>query len=421
MNIKAKIKTLAAIVAVVMAIFTAGAQNSTISPYSRFGYGLLSEQANAAQRGMGGVGYAMRSGRSINFMNPASYAAIDTLTFLFDMAADGKALSTRQGDLKGHNFTGGLSYVTMQFPITRYGGASVGLMPYSEVGYRFGNSIVNGHNAREGSGSLSQLYVGLSGRPFRNFTLGVNISYLFGTLNNDTYIYTDQGSTSLLQRVIEIRDYNLRFGAQYEFNIGERNTIGLGVIYSPAKDFRGHTYGMKADAGTNETPDTIGYTSLKGKSRMAETWGAGISYRWNQRLFVEADFTYQPWKNAGFASVEGFDSPGNGAENFDNRWRGALGLSYTPNPRGSWVSRVNYRLGGTYSNDYIRVGDNSVREYGVSLGFGLPAPSSKTMVNLAFEYRHRQATPAPLVKEDYFMFTIGINVNELWFWRNKLR
>ena len=89
MNIKAKFKTLAAIVAVVMAIFTAGAQNSTISPYSRFGYGLLSEQANAAQRGMGGVGYAMRSGRSINFMNPASYAAIDTLTFLFDMAADG--------------------------------------------------------------------------------------------------------------------------------------------------------------------------------------------------------------------------------------------------------------------------------------------------------------------------------------------
>lgn len=43
------------------------------------------------------------------------------------------------------------------------------------------------------------------------------------------------------------------------------------------------------------------------------------------------------------------------------------------------------------------------------------------MVNLAFEYRHRQATPAPLVKENYFMVTVGVNVNELWFWRNKIR
>ena len=57
----------------------------------------------------------------------------------------------------------------------------------------------------------------------------------------------------------------------------------------------------------------------------------------------------------------------------------------------------------------------------MSFGLGLPAPSAKTMVNLAFEYRHRQATPAPLVKENYFMVTVGVNVNELWFWRNKIR
>ncbi|MDE7119003.1 MAG: outer membrane protein transport protein [Muribaculaceae bacterium] len=422
MNITAKIKTIAAVLAAFTALVTATAQNSTISPYSRFGYGLLSEQANASQRGMGGVGYDMRSGRAINFMNPASYAAIDSLTFLFDMGVDGKTLATSQGDLKGHNFTGGLSYVTMQFPMTRYGGAAVGLMPYSEVGYSFGNSITGGHNSREGGGSLSQLFVGLSAKPFKGFTLGANIAYLFGTLNNDTYVYTDQGSTTLFQRILEVRDYNLRLGMQYEFNIGEKNGIGLGVIYEPKKDFRGHTYGMKYDVTLDQnSPDTIGYTSLKGKYQKAETWGAGISYKWNQRLFVEADFTYQPWKKAAFAPVEGFDAPDNGLDQFNDRWRGALGVSYTPNPRGRWASRVNYRLGASYCNDYIKVGDNSVREYGLTLGFGLPAPSSKTMVNLSFEYRHRQASPQPLVKEDYFMFTLGVNVNELWFWRNKLR
>lgn len=60
----------------------------TTSPYSKFGYGLLGDNATSAQRQMGGVGYAMRSGRQINVMNPASYAAIDSLTFLFDMGTD---------------------------------------------------------------------------------------------------------------------------------------------------------------------------------------------------------------------------------------------------------------------------------------------------------------------------------------------
>ena len=55
------------------------------SPYSRFGYGTMRDYATSSQRSMGGVGYAMQSGRQINVMNPASYAAIDSLTFLFDM------------------------------------------------------------------------------------------------------------------------------------------------------------------------------------------------------------------------------------------------------------------------------------------------------------------------------------------------
>lgn len=398
------------------------AQNSTVTPYSRFGYGMLSENANAAQRAMGGVGYAQRSGRTINFMNPASYAAIDTLTFLFDMAVDAKGLNTTEGSMKGKNFTGGLDYVTLQFPITRYGGGAVGLRPYSGVGYNFGNEIVNGHNAREGSGNLSELFLGLSARPFRNFTVGANFGYLFGTLLNDTYIYTDAGNVSLFERVLEIRDFNVTVGAQYEFNLNADNTIGLGVVYSPKMNFHGHAYGLvNYEVNNDVPPDTVGFAKLGGNYQKAETWGAGISWTFEKRIQLEADFTYQPWKKARFGTIEGFDDGNTDGQQFDDRWRAALGFSYMPNPRGSWFKRVNYRLGGYYSNDYVKVGDNSLREYGVSFGLGLPAPSAKTMVNLAFEYRHRQATPSPLVKENYFMVTVGVNVNELWFWRNKIR
>ena len=80
---------------------------------------------------MGGVGYAMNSGRQINVMNPASYASIDSLTFLFDMGISATALWSQEGDKRGKDFGGGLDYITMQFPIMKNMGASIGLLPFS--------------------------------------------------------------------------------------------------------------------------------------------------------------------------------------------------------------------------------------------------------------------------------------------------
>ena len=85
------------------------------------------------------------------------------------------------------------------------------------------------------------------------------------------------------------------------------------------------------------------------------------------------------------------------------------------------MRRVTYRLGGFYNRDYMMVDDNHVRDYGVSCGFGFPTATSKTVVNLGFEYHNRQATPNPLLKEQYFNITLGVNFNGLWFLKNKLR
>jgi hypothetical protein len=401
---------------------SAYAENSEISPYSRFGYGALSDHTNTTQKAMGGVGIAMRTGKNINFMNPASYAAIDSVTFLFDMAANFKSLHTSEtvdGEKQsGQNYTGGLDYVAIQFPLTRYGGMAIGMVPYSEVGYSFGNEITNGTNSHQGSGTVNEVFVGLAARPFKGFTLGLNFSYMFGSLLNDTYVYSDD-ATSLFERVMEIRDYNLRLGVQYGFNINADHEVTLGAIYQPKKSFRGHAYGTKYDVSQDSSVDTIGYGSMRGRYDMAPTYGAGISYSYKQKLTVEADFTYQPWKNVKYALIEGFDKAGE--DQFNNRWKASVGAELVPFFRGNYLQRMSYRLGGYYSTDYIMVGTNSVKEYGASLGLGLPAPSTKTMINFTFEYRHREASPQKLVSENYFQFTLGINVNELWFWQNKLR
>jgi len=395
--------------------FAVSAQNSTLTPYSRYGYGMLSDNATSAQRAMGGVGYAMNSGRQINVMNPASYAAVDSLTFLFDMGVDFTALWSKEGSTSENNFGGGLDYINMLFPVTKYMGVSLGILPYSSVGYSFGSTIDNGATARQGSGSINQAYVGWGATPFKNFYVGLNFGYLFGNTVNDVYAYTITGSTSLFQREMKVRDWHMDIGVQYAFDIKPENRVTIGLTYSPGKSLHGETYGVYYDTNLDTKPDTVGFTKLNGLYSIPASYGAGINYQWRNRLMVEADFTYQPWKDAKYASIENFETT-----EFANRWKAGLGLQYTPSPRGSYFQRVQYRVGGYYNHDYLMIRGNNVREFGASIGFGFPVPGFKSVVNLGFEYKHRQAHPNPLIKEQYLNITLGINFNEMWFRKAKI-
>ncbi len=416
MNRNSSLRLLAALI--LTATLSAAAQD-TNSPYSRFGYGLLRDGATSAQQQMGGVGYAMNSGRQINVMNPASYSNIDSLTFLFDMGVNINFDWMNDNGAK-HKYTGGgLDYVTMQFPIGKRLGMSLGLLPYSSVGYNFGNTIDNGIDMRIGSGGLNELYLGISGRLFRGASIGANVSYLFGTTYNQSNVTSDISTTTIFLQTMEVRDWHVNLGAQYSFNAGRRNRFTLGLTYSPGKTLLGHTMvttSEQASSSTVTVRDTVLYTSLKDKFGLPDTWGVGVNWEWDRRLMVEADFTWQGWKNAKYTELDNFIY-----SRFDNRWKVGLGAQYTPKLRGNYVQRINYRAGAYFNHDYLVVQGNNVREWGVSCGFGLPAPGQKTVINLGFQYLKRQAHPNPLLKESYFQITLGVNFNEMWFWKSKIR
>ena len=411
------VKSITAITLALLAGTAAG--QVTSSPYSKSAYGLLSDNATSIQRSMGGVGYAMQNGRTINVMNPASYSQVDSLTFLWDIGLDLTNLSSKEGDKTGNSFGGGLDYITSQFKIAKHLGGSFGLLPYSSVGYSFGSDLDNGAEYRSGSGGLVELYVGAGYEPFKGLSIGANFSYLFGTINNTTQLTA--ASTSMFNRVMQVRDYNATAGIQYAYSINKDNRIVIGATYRPKKSFHGHTWGAKYDTQDNtNSVDSLGYTSLKGKYEQPNTFGAGVSYTFRQRLMVEADFTYQPWSKAKYEPLEGFEDTN---MKFDNRWKAAAGMSYTPNKRGSYLGAMQFRAGGFYNHDYLNIRGNNVRDYGVSIGVGLPVPgpTGKTTVNIGLEWKRRTSSPTVLIKEDYFNITLGLNFNEVWFWKNKIR
>lgn len=393
----------------------AAAQNGTMTPYSRYGLGILSDNATAAQRQMGGVGYAMHSGRTINVMNPASYARIDSMTFLFDMGLDLTCLWNRETDADGveqrsDDFGGGLDYITMQFPIMRGLGASIGLLPYSSVGYAFGNTIDNGSVSRSGTGSINELYAGIGYSPLKGLSIGANFAYMFGTTYNDTYAITSGGSTTLFERQLRVSDWNLNIGAQYSLPIARRHELTIGVVFSPGKNLHGHTSTFSYDQ-TQESAPTETEEKIAGRYSTPYSIGVGLGLTLNQRLHIEVDGTYQPWSKAKYAGEKGI---------LNDRYKIAAGLQWTPNPRGSYLRRVAYRIGAFYNRDYLRVRDNDLKDFGIGAGFGLPVPGFKTVINVGVEWRNRKGSPQALIKENYLNITLGVNFNEMWFRPNKI-
>ncbi|MBR5086839.1 MAG: hypothetical protein IKX31_07520 [Muribaculaceae bacterium] len=406
---------IAASLLVLACITTANAQSST-SPYSKLGYGILSDNATGIQRSMGGVGYAMQNGRQINVMNPASYSQVDSLTFLLDMGMDLTNCWSKEDGKKGYSFGGGLDYITSEFRLAKNLGAAIGVVPFSSVGYIFGGEIDNGNETRAGSGGMSELFAGVGWQPFKGFSIGANFSYLFGTTTNTTEIYSS--STTRFTRNMEVRDWNMRAGLQYGFNISRKSRVVLGATYSPKKSLHGTAWATMADVDQDTKQDTVVDMKMKGNYELPTTIGAGVSYTYDNRLNIEVDYTYQQWSKAKYTPINYFEVADT---KWNDRWKVAAGMSYTPNPRGNYLNRMTYRVGAFYNNDYMNVYGNNVKDYGVGLGFSFPALSGKTLVNLGLEWKHRYTTPKDLISENYLNITLSVNFNEMWFWKNKIR
>ena len=400
------------------------AQNVT-TPYSMYGYGILGDRASSIQKQMGGIGVAMNSGRFINVMNPASYAAADSLTFLFDMGVDVSMLWSKEGSAREHSVGGGLDYITMQFPLSKYMGASIGMLPYSSVGYAFGNSIAHGAMENQGSGGINEAYIGLAGR-YAGVSLGVNVSYNFGNIVNDIYSNPSNAGQSLFEHVMQIRDWNVVVGMQYTARFNRFSRLVVGATYSPRKSLHGKSWATVQELSQDNRPDTVGRLPIKDNYMSPHSVGVGVSYTHERtsRLMVEADFRFEQWSDVPYSPMYSLTDPKVVVFEgmlFNNRTRYAAGVEFVPKLRGNYGQRMSYRAGAYYTADYLNIQGNQMKEYGVSVGFGFPTVEGKTMINLGFEWKHRSTSPVNLLSENYLNISLGLNFNEVWFWQRKIK
>ena len=377
------------------------------TPYSQYGYGTIDDNATGNQRAMGSTGIGVRNNTQINMMNPASYTSCDSLTFMFDFSVDYKGSWYNEGSAHAESQGGGLNYVAMQFLLGKNVGASIGLTPISHVQYTYGNTIPNGSYTRIGEGGLSQLYAGVAYQPFKWVSLGVNVGYMFGRVQNYVQVSTAP-AMGVYYKTLSVSDVRLQAGIQFPIDFDNKNNITAGFTYTLGKPTEGEALAY------DTFNDTITF-NMRDYYSMPHCFGAGLSYNYDKRLTVAVDGRYDMWKDAKFYNPNTLSY-----EKMNNRMRLSAGVEYRPKlVSSSYFDYVRYRLGGYFEESYIKVGNNSVREFGVSCGFGLPLRSEKSLLNISFEYSHRYGHPNPLLTEDHLAVVVSMTFNEMWFWQRK--
>lgn len=386
---------------------TVQAQNATSSPYSRFGYGELNDNVPGAYRGMGGVGIGMRSKTVINPAQPASYSVVDSTTFMFDLAAS--AMWSNYQDAMGerNKANGNLEYLTIQFPLWKYIGFSVGLMPYSMVGYDIADSITAVPHPYTssyiGNGGISEVYAGLSFNIMNWVAIGANIYYMFGKVENTrTLAFSESSINSTSQtKTMQISDVRFRYGVQLFHTFADKHSFVLGGTFENKSKLNGRFTQIETI-----TADTVANTTTGFDLPM--TYGVGLSYNYAGRLTLAADYEQTAWNK-----VRYFDEVGT----LKSRARISYGAEYCHNPYGrKYIERMIFRLGSSLSDSYIP--QINSKDFTVTLGIGFPLRNVATVINTTFEYGHRGTRST--LEENYLRFTLNASISENWFFKRKL-
>jgi len=399
------------------------AQIRISSPYSRYGLGDLQNNKYLRNISMGGISYGFRNSSAVNYTNPASYTAFDTTSFVFETGVNSHFVQLSTTDLSQTTNYTSLSYLVFGFPVTKWWGASMGLLPYSSVGYKIAMYEILADIGKtkylyEGAGGLNQFYIGNAIR-LKNLSFGINAAFIFGSLDKINSVSFPDSISSLglrLKNSTLVNDFLFTYGLQYQKSLKKDIKIVLGAAcnasshLSAKRDSLAYRF-FSTSSGDESIRDTLVYPDssiTKGNIVLPRSIGCGMTIGKKDSWLVGFDYQWQDWEK--YSSFGEKDS-------LKNSWMASFGAEYTPkyNSINGYWKRVHYRAGARYNKTYLQLYNNQLDEYAVSFGIGLPLKRSKTAINLGFELGQRGTTDNNLIKEKFGRIILSISAYEFWF------
>lgn len=386
------------------------AQNVS-SPYSILGIGDIENDDYGRYSASGGASVSRRENGYYNFSNPASLTVMNYKSINLDFGFRGRSskfLVPGTDTLTATTKDFIVKRVTLAFKLTPTAAIAFGLKPFSSVNYQY--SAINGISdggaqylkSVDGSGGMYQTYFSAAKQLNKHFSAGVTASWLFGSLQNSIEYYNAGIGLDIIKN--ENKFYNgagLQAGLQY-YTAAEKkwqHSIGItGTAYTKLKGQTTVDYTESSSTIKTLDPEDISFKLPLGVT-------AGYSAKNISGMSLHLQGNYQKWPQQKLSYSNSFVRD---AYSFN------AGMEYSKKIKALPVEDYYIGWGVKMEQSYLMINNHHLTTYAVTAGGGKNI-SRLISVNGGMEFGKRGDASAGQIKENYFQFSLGITLKDLWF------
>ncbi len=398
----------------------------TYSPYSQFGLGDIAKSGSAYNAGMGGIGTGLRDNRFINYMNPASITERDTLSFMLDFGIFENNVYSRDSKVSSAYNVVNINNFVLTTPIYKKSALIIGVAPYSNVGYTFKSfetdpdlvtQLGDIKYTKYGTGSMNQIFLGAAMDFFKDFSIGAQVVYYFGSINRYSNIdfTTDPSNNSLItNRSYSVGAVSGNFGLQYSKDFKNDYNLTVGVSYRMGTTLGGD-YRETAYSGNSSSADTLYNTAVSARIYIPDEYSAGFSFGKKDKWKAGFDYIRQNWSKSSFFETLGVDFSTRASQSF------RAGVEFIPNRYDIryYMRRCTYRFGVYYDQTYMKIGKYGVDAAGITFGMSFPVFRFYNAINFSIDVGQRGNLRNNLVRENYIKFQLNFSLHDIWFLKPK--
>lgn len=417
------------------AFVSAGFAQNTSSPYSIIGIGDIEKSNFDRTSGIGHSGLALVNDRFINASNPASYSFLNDKFFNFEVSARYKNINYSGDPLKNAAATQSndlqFKRVGAAIKLKPRWGLGLGVTPFSNSNYSFfgtrsvqgsGSLLLNTYN--EGSGSLNSAYLALSyvlplkqidkklPKPIPTLSFGIQTNFLFGQFQQKESIFSPLSDSVLVTtRNIFYNNPQFKGGLIFNYPINDKWRASFAATGTLKSTLRSQEDLTIVDGQTEiKKTETINEDGFK----LPTMFGVGVAATYKNKYTFTADYHRQNWSELGYRGI-GYTLTNS------ERLSAGLQLSNNIDLRGGGSFEKSFlQIGGFYKNTYLNINNQSIKDYGITLGAGIQLfknvdAAGKLALMGNIEIGTRGTTNAGLIKENYTQFGITLSYRDFWF------
>ncbi|SDS18983.1 hypothetical protein SAMN05216503_2262 [Polaribacter sp. KT25b] len=394
-------------------------QNNSNTPYSLFGLGVENKTATGGLTGLGNTGVAQSNPYEINIFNPASLGNILQKSFLYEFGLNATYSTLQTNSITQTSNNGNISHVAIAFPVKKDWGVGIGLLPYTKTGYNVDlerpiEGSADSYITRiTGEGGLNKFYLSTGFKALKNLSFGVDLSFLFGSIEQESLLYTDS--------FVSINDQNhyggvkLKTGFQYKLpNVKKIETTFGGTLELPTS--------LGGTQTRTSYKTTLGGTALSIEDEVENdledfelplSYGFGLTSVINKEFTTSLDYRKILWNDTNQQQNN---------ERYLDQSIYAFGLEYmSSKDKFNYSSNIKYRFGLNYNTGFLKISNQQIDSYFISFGVGLPMRKySNSNFNVSYSYGKEGTLENNLIQEDFHKLTLNLNFVGKWFEKRKV-